>query len=141
MTETVERKGGCLCGAVQIVAGNVPASVGACHCEMCRRWGGGPLMAIDCGSDVAIGGEDKVSVFESSDWAERGFCAVCGTHLFYRLKPTGDYHIPAGLFDSGDGLVFDHQVFVDQAPGFYSFANDTKDMTGPEVFALFGATE
>ena len=141
MTETVERKGGCLCGAVQIAARSVPASVGACHCAMCRTWGGGPLMAIDCGTDVAISGQEKVSVFDSSEWAERGFCAACGTHLFYRLKQTGGYHIPAGLFDSDDGLVFDHQVFVDQAPAYYGFANDTKNLTGPELFALFGATE
>ena len=25
--------------------------VGACLCSMCRKWGGGPLLAADCGTD------------------------------------------------------------------------------------------
>lgn len=138
MTETTERTGSCLCGAVKITARTAAGSVGACHCNMCRSWGGGPLMAIDCGADVAIDGGENISVFNSSDWAERGFCGGCGTHLFYRLKESGEYHIPAGLFDSADAMLFDHQVFVDEAPGYYRFANETEDMTGPEVFAKYG---
>ena len=106
---------------------------------MCRRWSGGPLFAVDCGAEVTIEGEDKISVFDSSEWADRGFCSQCGTHLFYRLKQSGQLMIPAGLFDDDSGLAFEHQVFVDEKPAYYSFANQTHDMTGAEVFALYGA--
>ena len=34
-------------------------------------------------------------------------------------------------------FVFDHQVFIDEKPDYYSFANETKDMTGQELFAMF----
>ncbi|MGB5331897.1 MAG: GFA family protein [Woeseiaceae bacterium] len=94
---TIERRGHCLCGKVNIMAKNASSDVGACHCKMCRRWGGGPFMEIDCGTDVEFDGEDYVSVFDSSDWAERGFCHNCGTHLFYRLKQSGQHMIPVGL--------------------------------------------
>jgi hypothetical protein len=107
---------------------------------MCRRWGGGPFMEIDCGADVDIGGEDNVSVFDSSDWAERGFCRNCGTHLFYRLKGSGQHMVPVGLFEDSASLVFKGQVFVDEKPEYYEFANKTKDLTGAEIFAMYGSS-
>lgn len=130
--------GACLCGAVSVTAPSADIHAGACHCATCRRWGGGPLMALDCGTDVGFTGEDHITRYASSEWAERGFCATCGTHLFYHLKGQGRYIMPAGLFDGEPHLVFDHQIFIEQKPGYYAFANDTKNMTGAEVFASAG---
>jgi hypothetical protein len=107
---------------------------------MCRRWGGGPFMEIDCGADVDIDGGENVSVFDSSDWAERGFCRNCGTHLFYRLKESGQHMVPIGLFDDSASLVFKAQVFVDEKPEYYEFANQTKNFTGAEIIAMFGSS-
>ena len=132
-----ERHGNCLCGAVRITAKNTGISIGACHCKMCRRWGGGPFMEIDCGTEVTFAGDENVRVFTSSDWAERGFCRQCGTHLFYRLKATGDYSVPIGLFEDDEQLEFRHQVFVDERPSYYEFSNSTRDMTGAELIAKF----
>ena len=133
-----EATGRCLCGAVKLIAHNHAANVGACHCHMCRRWGGGPLIAIDCGTDVGIDGKENVRVFDSSAWAERGFCKDCGTHLFYRLKESGQYIVPAGLFDKDPCVTFDSQVFIDEKPDYYEFANKTRNLTGKEVFDLYG---
>ena len=105
---------------------------------MCRRWGGGPLLAVDCGTDVSIEGEEHVGTFSSSEWAERGFCKSCGTHLFYRLRESGQYIMPVGLFDeAGAPVNFDHQIFIDEKPEYYAFANETRNMTGAEVFAMY----
>ena len=90
-------KAECLCGAVKLTAPDV-SEVGACHCGMCRRWGGGPFLALHCGTEVKFEGQQKVKTYPSSEWAERAFCADCGTHLYYRLKATGEYFVPAGLF-------------------------------------------
>jgi len=141
MSETRSGNGNCLCGAVEFNVAIVSTHVHACHCSMCRRWSGGPLMAIDCGTDVVFQGEVNITVFDSSEWAERGFCSKCGSHLFYRLKETGQHIMPAGLFDDQDGFVLDHQVFIDNKPGFYSFANKTDDMTEAEVFAKYVSSQ
>ena len=138
MSEVTKAIGRCLCGSVRITVKNISQHVGACHCNSCRKWGGGPLMAVDCGADVSFEGEENVSVFNSSAWAERGFCNKCGSHLFYRLKETKQHIMPVGLFDHQDRFVFDHQVFIDEKPSFYCFSNETDDMTGAEVFAKFG---
>lgn len=141
MSGSTGLQGQCLCGAIRISASNSSASVGACHCKMCRRWGGGPFMEVNCGRAVSFSGEENISVFNSSDWAERGFCRNCGTHLFYRIKESGEHMIPVGLLDDGYDLVFKNQVFIDQKPPYYRFANKTDDMTGAELFALYGASQ
>ena len=128
----------CLCGTIRITAKTPSKHLGACHCNMCRTWGGGPLLAIECGAEVSIDGAERVTVYDSSAWAERGFCSRCGSHLFYRLKGNQHYAIPAGLFDEDPAATFDHQVFIDEKPAYYSFANKTSDMTGAEVFAKYG---
>lgn len=140
MSNTIEAEGQCLCGAVKVQAAQVDTHVGACHCGMCRKWGGGPLMATDCGTAVTFHGADNVSVYNSSDWAERGFCKNCGSHLFYRLKANNQHIVPVGLFDNQTDFIFDHQVFIDKKPAFYCFANETKDMTEAEVFEKYGAS-
>jgi len=137
MSDTTERQGRCLCGAVRVTAMHDGNSVGACHCDMCRRWCSGPFMEIDCGTAVTFEGEENITVFASSEWAERGFCNKCGTNLFYRIKQDGRHMMAAGLFDDADDLAFKMQVFIDEKPGYYTFAEDTKTMTGAEIFALY----
>lgn len=135
MSKEVIANGHCVCGAVQFTAKSMQTSVGACHCKSCRRWGGGPYMPVDCGTDVSFDGEENISIFASSEWAERGFCKQCGSHLFYRLKATQQHLMAVGLFDDDHPFVFDHQVFIDEKPLYYSFANTTSDKTGAELFA------
>jgi hypothetical protein len=88
---------------------------------------------------VHFDGTDSISIFGSSDWAERGFCSKCGSHLFYRLKKQGHYGIPVGLFDEDGQWLFDQQIFIDEKPSFYAFANATRNLTGAEVFAQYSA--
>ena len=140
MSEMIQAKGSCLCGAVVVDAAAVNRNAGACHCSMCRKWGGGPLLAVDCGTDVSFHGKENISVYDSTAWAERGFCSKCGTHLFYKLKESGQYIMPFGLFDGDEQqIVLDHQIFIDEKPAYYCFSNKTRNMTGAEVFAKFGS--
>jgi len=137
MTGNTTVQGRCLCDAVQISASNLNHSVSACHCNMCRRWTGGPLMVFDFGTQVSFSGEEHISLYRSSDWADRGFCNRCGSHLFYRFRQTGQYFVPAGLFDVNEPVRFEHQVFIEEKPDYYEFTNQTVNLTGAEVFAQY----
>lgn len=137
MESSTEYRGACLCGAVRVIAKAKSNSIGACHCTMCFKWGGGPLFAADCDGDVQFEGADSITTFSSSEWAERGFCRECGTHLFYRLKQAGYHAIPVGLFEGSSQWVFSEQIFIDEKPSFYSFAESTRNLTGEEVFAQY----
>lgn len=127
-------KGSCLCGVIGVIAPNHEEIV-LCHCSMCRRWSGGPMFAVHCGSNVQFTGADPVA-YRSSEWAERGFCGVCGTHLFYHLLPGNEYILPAGLFQD---LEFEliQEIFIDEKPGYYELNNETLKMTGQQVIEQY----
>ncbi|MBM7071389.1 GFA family protein [Shewanella sp. 202IG2-18] len=135
--EQLNAKGQCLCGSIQITATKISTNIGACHCSSCRQWGGGPLLAVDCGNAVQFSNQKSISIYDSSSWAERGFCSQCGSHLFYRLKHNQQHIMPVGLFEDSKLFNFDHQIFIDEQPEYYCFSNQTHNMTGAEVFAQF----
>lgn len=135
----MKTNGKCLCGAVEIEVELSNTEVAACHCSMCRKWSGGPMMAIETNDTLHISDESSVARYQSSEWAERAFCTQCGTHLFYWLKPSNQYHLPAGLLDIDSEYKLSHQVFIDEKPEYYSFSNETLNMTGAEVFAHFSS--
>lgn len=128
-------KGQCLCSAVTIETAD-KSEIGACHCGFCRKWGGGPMLAVHCGADVEIDGTESVRTFASSDWAERAFCRRCGTHLYYKLHATGEHFIPAGLIDS-DAFEMASQIYIDKKPAYYDFANETPMLTEQQVIEQF----
>jgi len=129
--------GGCLCGAVRFTAVPKNREVGACHCSMCRRWTSGPFLVLECGDTLKIESEAHLGVYRSSEWAERAFCKQCGTPLYYRLIGKDFYAVSAEAFDERKGYVLASEIFIDEKPAYYEFANKTKKMTGPEVFAAF----
>jgi hypothetical protein len=127
--------GQCLCGKLQVTCKDIDTQVHVCHCSTCQGWSGGPSLSVDCGTEVTFQGREYLTIYESSQWAERGFCAVCGTHLFYRLKHDQRYIMPVGLFGAEHPFIMHQQIFVDEKPAFYDFANTTEQLTGAEVFA------
>lgn len=137
MSDDGKATGKCLCGAVKIKLTGEHKDVDICHCSMCRRWGGGPNMAMHVGKDIEIKGKEHVTAYQSSEWAERAFCKNCGSNLYYRIAETDEHIICAGILDEPSSLVLKQQIFIDDKPTFYDFANETENMTGAEVFAMY----
>src|SRR5690606_14671363 len=79
-----EVTGGCQCGAVRYRIRSQPRSPMICHCRTCQRAVGGPFAAL-----VAVPRTDyepvrgAITVFKSSNAAQRGFCRECGTPLIF----------------------------------------------------------
>ncbi|GAB2188804.1 GFA family protein [Sessilibacter sp. MAH1] len=136
MADTEKVSGSCLCGAVSIEAPSAAKVVGVCHCSMCRTWGGGPYLAVDCQSDVVIDGKENITAYNSSQWADRAFCSKCGTHLYYYLKPKDQYMMTAGFLNLSDDAVMAAQIFIDEKPNYYCFAEDTPKFTGEEFMKM-----
>ena len=133
------RHGHCLCGSVTFSAIPSNTETGVCHCDMCRRWSAGPFFAIQCDDSVIFESKDDLRVYRSSEWGERGFCGKCGTVLFWNLHGKEAYSMSLSAFDDidNDDVIFTSEIFIDEKPDYFSFANDTKKMTGAEVFAMF----
>lgn len=132
-------KARCLCGATQFEVQLRNHEVAACHCSMCRRQTSGPLMAIDI-EDIHFVDQQYLSVFNSSEWAERGFCSVCGTFIFWRTKDHSFANINVfTLEELPEDLDFNLEIYVDHQPAFYLFNNQTQKMTEAEVIEMFNS--
>lgn len=129
-------KGHCLCGNVTIELENID-TFEACHCGMCRRWGSAPLMAIHSHSKPDIQGEDSITIYPSSSWAERAFCNICGTNLYYHQLASATYVLSLGLFQDNPNLTFKSQIFIDKKPEYYTFADKTIHLTQQQLFDKF----
>jgi hypothetical protein len=92
--------GGCLCGAIRYEATPEKSENWYCHCRMCQRWSGSIVAtdAIIARKDLEITkGEPKY--YQSSAWAERGFCADCGSSLFFRSTQDDTISLQTGTLD------------------------------------------
>lgn len=126
--------GHCLCGAVTVRLHHPRDAVEICQCSMCRRWVGAFYAALS-GESFEISGDDAITVFRSSEWAERAFCSVCGSSLWFRFLPTGNRSFLAGLFDDAAGLAVEAEIFSDEAARWCSLTGDHPRRTGAEVIA------
>ena len=108
--------GGCACGAVRYRLDAEPYDAGYCHCTVCRRSTGAPVVAyatVPLDAFVVTAGTPRRR--RSSDFGERGFCGDCGTHLTMHVDhqpDTIDFTIPS--LDAPDAV----------APGYHIFAGE-----------------
>ncbi|MFT6024551.1 MAG: hypothetical protein ACI9PY_002678 [Ascidiaceihabitans sp.] len=140
MNETKHIKGRCMCGAVTVEATMSEPALRACHCDMCRRHTSSMFMSLrtDAGSTKVAG---PAKSYRSSDWAERGFCEVCGSTLWYGTVHDGVRNLAAGLFDDAAGAEMMIEFFADAAPVGYALAGGHKKLTTQETIALFAPDE
>lgn len=131
--------GTCLCGAVSINFTPPGTHIDVCHCSMCRKWAGGPHIGLPMVKEAEFSGETNIERFASSEWAERGFCRTCGTHLFYYFAPQQAYSFPAGLFDGLENFTMTEEIFIDAKPDYYAFSGQRERLTQAEVMVKFAA--
>jgi len=124
--------GACLCGAVRLVSGKPSTHMHACHCSICRRHTGMSQFAMDVSDAVWAG---KITVYPSSDFAERAFCPKCGTTLYYRMLDSDVHSINPFLLRDRSALNFDSEIFIDFKPDTYAFAGYRPRKTEAEVLA------
>ena len=137
MTDETFLKGQCLCGAVQIGAQPVDDTVRACHCDMCRRHTSGAFISLSVDQDT-LKVTGPVTLYRSSEWAERAFCGTCGSTLWYATLQDGVRNLSAGLFENAAGGTLAKEFFANRCPSGYGFAGDHRRLSSEETEALFG---
>lgn len=77
--------GGCLCGEVRYKITQPPLDTVICHCRMCQKTSGSAFsVASVFETEAVVFTKGTPSYYKSSPFAERGFCANCGSSLTYR---------------------------------------------------------
>lgn len=124
--DPVLARGRCLCGAVTYaVHGKLREQLSVCHCHMCRRQHGGPGIYTSAPkAEVEIDGGGALRWYESSPGIKRGFCAACGSSLFWTADNYANIDIAPGSLDTAAGLALSHHIFVAHKGDYYEIAGD-----------------
>lgn len=119
MTQS-KHTGCCLCGAVRFELAAPLRDVIVCHCRQCAQWTGYAVAAtaVGAGQFTLLKGADVLTWFRSSDHAERGFCAKCGSSLFWKPKDGARISVLAGALDPPTGLKIAAHIFMDSRSDF-----------------------
>ena len=104
-------EGGCLCGAVRLVATGRPYRVGLCHCLDCRKHSGSLFQATGIFPDRAVSVEG-----ETGEYAGRHFCPRCGASVFAR---SGDeVEVSLGALDAPGQLTPTYETWTVRREGW-----------------------
>ena len=112
----------------------------ACHCTQCRKTSGHHVAATSAARDtVEIEGE--VTWYGSSDDARRGFCAVCGSNLFWNGAGES-LSIFAGTLDGATGLALKGHIYCADKGDYYEIADGLPQAAGadPELTTMVTST-
>jgi hypothetical protein len=108
--------GGCLCGAIRYQAEADSMRTVICHCTICRRVSGAPMMCFVHFPAEAfrwLSGAPKR--YRSSANAERGFCPLCGSTLTMHESILGDrVQVALGSLDTPERARPDDHVWTRQ---------------------------
>ena len=89
--------GRCLCGEIHFETELPSKWVAHCHCTLCQRSGGSAFVTwvgLDAANCRILDPQHRLQWYKSSDQGERGFCARCGSTLFFRSgRWAGELHV------------------------------------------------
>ncbi len=97
--------GGCQCGAVRYRIAGAVEYPHLCHCRMCQKAAGNYFMPLGFvpGDGLTIT-RGAPAWFRSSDPVRRGFCANCGTPLFFDTLQSDGMAVTLGSLDDPDAV-------------------------------------
>ena len=99
-----------------------------CHCEECRRWHGHFSASTAARrKDLVLLEQRGLRWIQSRDsdaGARRGFCAECGSSLFWDAPRRPTISIAAGTVDEPTGLRIAAHWYVSQAGDYYELPVD-----------------
>jgi len=114
-------RGACLCGGVRYEVHGPLRPVVACHCRQCQKTSGHFVAATRAHRDnLRLLADDDLSWYRSSKHAERGFCRVCGSSLFWRRDGDDGVSIMAGSLERPTGLRLVEHIFTESAGDYYA---------------------
>jgi hypothetical protein len=102
---TVSLSGGCQCGAVRYRVNGTPEAPHLCHCRMCQKASGNYFLPLAWApGDTLTIARGEPAWFHSSDPVRRGFCATCGTPLFFDTMDSAGMAFTLGSLDDPAAL-------------------------------------
>ncbi len=118
-------RGSCLCGACTYEVLGPLRNVIACHCSQCRKQTGHYLAATSARlADFKLLRSDSLRWYRASPAAQRGFCATCGSTLFWQADGREEISIAAGSLDGPTGLTIEGHIFCADRGDYYTIPDE-----------------
>ena len=129
-------KGSCICESVCYEIEGPVRDVVACHCNECRKASGHFTAATSVLPErLTIIDDSGLRWFRTSNRAQRGFCHLCGSTLFWKPDSGDRISIYAGTIDGEHGLRLTSHIYLDEKGSYY----DVPDEEGAMHFRVGGA--
>jgi len=77
-------------------------------------------MTSAASEDLTLLSSRTLEWYRSSVTAERGFCRICGSNLFWRPDGEGTTAITAGTLDKPTGIKLKEHIFVGDQGDYYA---------------------
>ncbi|MCP5081590.1 MAG: GFA family protein [Alphaproteobacteria bacterium] len=117
----VTARGSCLCGGVRYQVTGPVQDVTACHCTQCRKQSGHYWASSGAADgDFELLSEEGLKWYRASDSAIRGFCATCGSALFWKKNEQDRISFSAGSLDEHPGVTLAKHIFTDDKGDYYT---------------------
>ena len=131
MAESKARSGGCLCRGVRYEVDGPLRPIVMCHCTQCRRSSGHFLAATAARrAHFRLRTAETLAWFDSSPEARRGFCARCGSTLFWDDSRRDYLSIAAGSLDDTRDLSVACHIFVADKGAYYQILDAAPQLSG-----------
>jgi len=113
-------KGSCACGAITFEVTGELSAPDACHCTQCRKQSGHFWVSTDVPrSALSLRGDDRITWYQSSEKIRRGFCATCGSFLFWEPIGRDRVGVAMGAFDAPTGTHLEQHIFTANKGDYY----------------------
>jgi hypothetical protein len=107
-------EGGCFCGAVRYEAAGDPLRVMHCHCTICRRTAGAPVVTwITFPVSEFKWTKGTPTGLKSTASAMRNFCSKCGSHMVFTIDGAKELDITVGSLDNPVVFAPMYHIFYD----------------------------
>ena len=126
MTTQQVFEGGCLCAAIRYRSTVTPVRGVICHCSMCRKHSGAPVLAfVHFPHDAFSWVKGEPTRYRSSRYAERGFCPRCGSTLSMHEEVLEDrVQVTLGSLDEPARAKIDDHVWTDDRVAWFEVEDD-----------------
>lgn len=106
--------GGCQCGAIRYCVDGQLSNASICHCRMCQKASGNLFGAFAATPLEAFRWtRGAPAMFKTSEAAERGFCAACGTNLYFKYTDKPRISVAIGSLDTPRALTITRQYGIE----------------------------
>ena len=116
-------EGSCLCGAVRFTVTEPLTNIAACHCGQGRKQSGHYWAAAEIAREsLSMIDDATLRWYQSSEKARRGFCATCGSFLFWEPIDSDRIDVAMGAIEGPTATRLDRHIFVAEKGDYYDIA-------------------